>query len=160
MFDIKDIMELLVTNPDEFMRLMSLEPLQFSLEFAEYLDANDSLMLRPFFDLGAVVPFAGHSLGPAYLPAKVEIDKIYNLQRDQLHAGHFPDTQKQSGNWFDCDIEEDAIKAMQGMLGFEEVSEFVFSQAGLSANLGNLMSTFYRPTATDGRLLSPVQYFH
>ncbi len=153
MFHNQDVSQLLITNPDEFMRLLALEPEKFSLQCAEYIDSQDSLKtLRNSFDIGATIPFAGHSLGPAFLPAKAEINQIYTLQKEQLHAGHFPETEKQGGNWFDCDIEVEALKAIQDMLGFEDLTEFVFSQAGLSTNLGNLLSTFYRPTAQDWRV--------
>ena len=38
---------------------------------------------------------------------------------------------------------------MQKMLGFAELSEFVFSQKGLSDNLAMLLDTFYKPLLKD-----------
>ncbi|MCX7115175.1 MAG: hypothetical protein NTW08_04645 [Gammaproteobacteria bacterium] len=149
---IDEIKRLLISDPDGFEALLQIDPGVFSLAFAEHLDANDPLHhLRDSFDLGELIPFAGHSLGPVFKPAIQAIDAIHQLQREQLHAAHFPETAEIGGNWFDCDVDPESVKAMQGMLGFVDTSEFVFTQSGLSANLGNLLDTFYRPTLKDWR---------
>ncbi|MGM9453209.1 kynureninase/PvdN C-terminal domain-containing protein [Legionella bozemanae] len=145
----KDLIEAMISNPDEFIRLISEKLDIFSPKDAAYLDSIDPLKLHDLFEYGGLTSFAGHSLGPVFKPALKEIDRINKLQATQLHEGHFSETRKQSGNWFDCDIEEDAIKAMQAILGFSESCEFLYTQEGLSSNLGRLIDTFYRPTLTD-----------
>ncbi|CAM2971014.1 Kynureninase [Legionella steigerwaltii] len=146
----KELIEAMVSNPDEFIRLISGKSDSFSLEYATYLDSIDPLKnLHELFEFKGLTPFAGHSLGPVFKPAVKEIERINELQATQLHEGHFPGTQEQGGNWFDCDIEEEAIKAMQTMLGFSEPCEFLYTQEGLSSNLGRLVDTFYRPTLVD-----------
>lgn len=145
----EEIARLLTSNPNQFSEVLHNNPEALSLNFAEHLDANDPLILRDAFDLGEIVPFAGHSLGPVFKPAIDAINAIHKLQREQLHAGHFPETVDLGGNWFDCDVEPNAINAMQAMLGFSDPVEFIFTQSGLSANLGNLLETFYKPTLKD-----------
>ncbi|CEG55724.1 kynureninase/PvdN C-terminal domain-containing protein [Legionella fallonii] len=151
MINKEELSQLVSLDAEEFMRRINEEPSRFSLEFAKHLDAQDPLKdeLKDCFELGEVTAFAGHSLGPAFRPAKEEIAKTYNLQRDKLHAGHFPETKTDGGNWFDCDIDEEALLAMQKMLGFADLSEFVFTQKGLSDNLANLLDTFYKPLLKD-----------
>ncbi|MFJ1268256.1 hypothetical protein ACD661_06785 [Legionella lytica] len=146
----KELIQALTTNPDEFIRILSENPQGFSLEYAAYLDEIDPLKsTHELFAYDDLIPFAGHSLGPVFKPAVAELERINQLQAMQLHEGHFSETKDASGNWFDCDIEQDAISAMQAMLGFSEPYEFLFTQEGLSANLGRLLDTFYRPTLTD-----------
>jgi len=146
----KELIEAMTSNPDEFIRLISEKSDGFSQEYAAFLDSIDPLKgLYELFELKGLTPFAGHSLGPVFKPAVKEIERINELQASQLHEGHFPETREHGGNWFDCDIEEEAIKAMQAMLGFSEPCEFLYTQEGLSSNLGRLVDTFYRPTLMD-----------
>ncbi|MCW8397896.1 aminotransferase class V-fold PLP-dependent enzyme [Legionella sp. PATHC038] len=146
----KELIEAMVSNPDEFIRLISEKPGGFSLEYATYLDSIDPLnSVHELFEFEGLRPFAGHSLGPVFKPAVKEIERINKLQATQLHEGHFPETHKHGGNWFDCDIDEEAINAMQEILGFSEPCEFLYTQEGLSSNLGRLVDTFYRPTLFD-----------
>ncbi|WP_058535722.1 kynureninase/PvdN C-terminal domain-containing protein [Legionella saoudiensis] len=146
----KELIQAITTNPDEFIRLLSENPQGFSLEYATYLDELDPLKsTQELFAYADLIPFAGHSLGPVFKPAVEEIKRIHQLQVTQLHEGHFSETKDASGNWFDCDIEQDAILAMQDMLGFAKPNEFLYTQEGLSANLGRLLDTFYRPTLID-----------
>ncbi|WP_133135808.1 aminotransferase class V-fold PLP-dependent enzyme [Legionella rowbothamii] len=145
-----ELIQAMITNPDEFIRLLLENPQGFSLEYATYLDEIDPLKsTQELFSYDDLIPFAGHSLGPVFKPAVDEIERIHQLQAKQLHEGHFSETKEKSGNWFDCDIEQDAISAMQDMLGFSEPYEFLYTQEGLSTNLGRLLDTFYRPTLTD-----------
>jgi kynureninase len=145
-----ELIQAMLTDPDEFIRLLSENPQGFSLEYTTYLDEIDPLKsTQELFSYADLIPFAGHSLGPVFKPAIDEIERIHQLQAKQLHEGHFSETKEESGNWFDCDIEQDAISAMQDMLGFSEPYEFLYTQEGLSANLGRLLDTFYRPTLTD-----------
>ena len=149
----RELIEAITTNPDEFIRLLSENPEGFSFEYAAYLDEIDPLKsTQELYSYADLIPFAGHSLGPVFKPAVAEIERIHQLQAMQLHEGHFSETKEESGNWFDCDIEQDAISAMQAMLGFSEPYEFLYTQEGLSANLGRLLDTFYRPTLTDWQL--------
>lgn len=146
----KELIEAMIANPDEFIRLISRDSDGFSMEYAASLDIIDPLKkLHELFEYSGLTPFAGHSLGPVFKPAVKEIERIIQLQSTQLHEGHFSETSEQGGNWFDCDIEEEAIKAMQAMLGFSDPCEFLYTQEGLSSNLGRLIDTFYRPTLTD-----------
>lgn len=146
----KELIEAMVSNPDEFIHLISENLDILSPKDAAYLDSIDPLKkLHDLFEYGSLTPFAAHSLGPVFKPALKEIERINNLQATQLHEGHFSETREQSGNWFDCDIEEDAVKAMQAILGFSETYEFLYTQEGLSSNLGRLIDTFYRPTLAD-----------
>lgn len=151
MINTEELGQLMITDAEAFMQRINEEPLRFSAQFAEYLDTQDPLKeeLNNSFDLGLITPFAGHSLGPTFRAAKKKIDETYDLQREQLHAGHFPETKDEGGNWFDCDIDEESLRAMQKMLGFAELSEFVFSQKGLSDNLAILLDTFYKPILKD-----------
>lgn len=147
MINQKHLSQLMRSDAEEFMRVISKEALRFSPEFVEYLDTLDPLKdeLKDAFELGEVTAFAGHSLGPVFSSAKEKIDETFNLQRDKLHAGHFPETREEGGNWFDCDIDEESLMAMQKMLGFSDLCEFVFTQKGLSDNLATLLDTFYKP---------------
>src|SRR3990167_202137 len=145
----EQIARFLTEDPDGFMQAVAANPEAFSFDFAQYLDENDPISLRDTFDIGNITPFAGHSLGPVYKPAIEAIEAVYKLQREELHAGHFPETVAVGGNWFDCDIEPEAIRAAQAILGFADPAEFIFTQSGLSANLANLLDTFYKPTRKD-----------
>ncbi|KTD46934.1 Kynureninase [Legionella rubrilucens] len=149
MLSSEEIKRLLTSNPKEFSDLLKTEENALSTEFASALDKADPLNLKVLFDLGPITPFAGHSLGPVFIPAIHAIETILKLQREQLHSGHFPDTASLGGNWFDCDIDPQSVLAMQALLGFDDPCEFVFTQAGLSTNLGNLLDTFYKPTLKD-----------
>lgn len=150
-----EIKRLLTAEPEEFAKLLETEQDALNPDFAKHLDEHDPLRLKDLFDLGPITPFAGHSLGPAFKPAIQAIEAIHTLQREQLHSGHFPETAAIGGNWFDCDVDPDAIAAMQSMLGFSDPCEFVFTQGGLSTNLGNLLDTFYRPTLKDWKTGKP-----
>ncbi|KTD52487.1 aminotransferase class V-fold PLP-dependent enzyme [Legionella quateirensis] len=142
--------ELINTNPDAFMKAIAQKDGGFTLEYANVLDSVDPMRdISSLFQFGSIQPFAGHSLGPVFTPAKEEIMRILDLQKRLLHEGHFPKTQDISGNWFDFDINPDAIADMQGMLGFADPCEFIYTQAGLSDNLRLLLSTFYRPSQAD-----------
>lgn len=145
----EEINRILTSDPDGFEEILKNNPDAFSPDFAQHLDAHDPLVLRDLFDINELIPFAGHSLGPVFKPAIDAINAIHTLQREQLHAGHFPETVELGGNWFDCDVDPKSVDAMQAMLGFRDSSEFIFTQSGLSANLGNLLGTFYKPTLKD-----------
>ena len=139
--------KLINTNPDAFIDALTQRDDGFSLEYADVLDSIDPKRdLSTLFQYGDIKPFAGHSLGPVFKPAKKAIMRILELQANLLHEGHFPRTQDESGNWFDFDINPDAIKDMQAMLGFADPEEFIYTQAGLSDNLRLILSTFYRPS--------------
>lgn len=141
--------DLMVSDPDEFLRDITTRDEGLSLDFAKHLDEIDPLHLHDLFEIGAVTPFAGHSLGPVFKPAKDEIQRILRLQSSRLHEGHFSSSKKDGGNWFEYDVDEEALAAMQAMLGFADFSEFIYTQEGLSANLGRVLDTFYRPSAKD-----------
>ncbi|QRN03011.1 hypothetical protein GH742_03545 [Legionella sp. MW5194] len=144
-----EIKQLLTSDPKAFAERLKTEENALSAEFAAELDKHDPLNLKALFDLGPITPFAGHSLGPVFVPTIHAIEAILKLQREQLHSGHFPDTASLGGNWFDCDVDPQSVLAMQALLGFDDPCEFVFTQAGLSTNLGNLLDTFYKPTLKD-----------
>ena len=142
--------KLINTDPDAFMSALANESDPFSHDLARKLDEHDPLAdLHRKFSSGDIKPFAGHSLGPVFWPAVREYGRINKLQASKLHDGHFEKTRAISGNWFDCDIDPDAVSAMQPMLGFADTSEFIYTQEGLSANLGRLLSTFYMPSKAD-----------
>ena len=145
-----NLYELINTDPDAFISSLSSMPDGFSLEMAKLLDDKDPLAyLRKNFRFGDLTPFAGHSLGPVFEPAIEKIALITELQSLSLHEGHFSSTRAQSGNWFDYDIDPEAIEAIQPMLGFADACEFIYTQEGLSANIGRMLSTFYRPSKSD-----------
>lgn len=156
--------ELINTNPDAFMEALDKMNSGFSLEYAYELDAKDPQnYLKHCFNTGLryktsrhlsyrlrhIIPFAGHSLGPHFDSTDYELRRIHRLQSERLHEGHFPKTKAQGGNWFDYDIEPEAIKNAQAILGFADPCEFIYTQAGLSDNLRLLLSTFYRPSLAD-----------
>ncbi len=140
--------QLLISDPDKFMRVLMSRPDWASQETAKQLDAIDPLSFTSeLFNVGELVPFAGHSLGPVFQPAVDEIEKTAKLQI-KLHEGHFPSSHpqgKNSGHWFDCDRHKPSIDAAQQLLGFADDREFIFTSSGLSQNFGMLMDTFYRP---------------
>ncbi len=141
-----------LNHPDKFIPLLMQEPDWFSLETAKKIDADDPLhYTKNLFNIGELIPFAGHSLGPVFQPVISQIQEIVDLQL-QLHEGHFSDSHpdgKDSGNWFDCDRHIPSLAAAKNMLGFEDDCEFVFTASGLSQNLAMLMETFFRPTKKD-----------
>jgi|GEM_PF-946177 len=146
----KKLWDSINSNPDQFMRFLNNTPNGFSNSAAATLDKMDPLGYLPYkFRYGRVTPFAGHSLGPVFVPTHEEIKRITDLQANRLHDGHFAETAAQSGNWFDCDIADRDIAAAQAMLGFAEPCEFIYTQEGLSANLGRLLDTFYSPSLED-----------
>lgn len=144
--------QLLLTNPDRFMRELMAQPEWFSLETARQLDAMDPLSYTStMFNIGKLIPFAGHSLGPVFQPALDKIQETAALQV-KLHEGHFPNSHpdgKESGHWFDCDRHKPSLEAAKKLLGFEDDCEFIFTASGLSQNLGMLMDTFFRPGRRD-----------
>lgn len=144
--------QLLLTNPDRFIQELMKKPGWFSLETAKKLDEVDPLnYTSAMFNIGGLIPFAGHSLGPVFQPALNKIQETAELQV-KLHEGHFPNSHpdgKESGHWFDCDRHKPSLEAAKKMLGFEDESEFIFTASGLSQNLGMLMDTFFRPTKKD-----------
>lgn len=139
----------LISDPNDFMARIAMHPDWLSAEKAKYYDSIDPLnTTKNLFDLGEITPFAGHSLGPVLKSVIHRINDIYNLLRDGLHAGHFPDSGP-AGNWFDCDIDPQSIEIAKKIFGFANNEEFVFTAAGLTTNLALLADTFYRPTALD-----------
>ncbi|MDT0817449.1 hypothetical protein RNS16_12940, partial [Staphylococcus pseudintermedius] len=76
----KELIDAMVSNPDEFIRLISANLDIFSPKDAAYLDSIDPLKLHDLFEYGALTPFAGHSLGPVFKPAVKEIKRINKLQ--------------------------------------------------------------------------------
>lgn len=144
--------QLLLTNPDKFMQKLMSKSDWFSLETAKVLDEIDPLSFTAkMFNVGELIPFAGHSLGPVFQPSLEKIEQAAKLQV-KLHEGHFPSSHpdgNESGNWFDCDRHKPSLAAAKNVLGFEDESEFTFTASGLSQNLGMLMDTFFRPTKRD-----------
>jgi kynureninase len=144
--------ELLVSNPDKFITELYRQDEPLSLTMAQKLDQLDPLKeTAAQFDIGSLIPFAGHSLGPLFKPVQDEINKTLELQK-KLHAGHFsqshPDGNR-SAHWFDCDRETTSLMAAQQLLGFKELNEFNFTTNGLSDNLATLMDNFYKPGKKD-----------
>ncbi|OGT47845.1 MAG: hypothetical protein A3E83_03235 [Gammaproteobacteria bacterium RIFCSPHIGHO2_12_FULL_41_20] len=144
--------DLLLTNPDGFMQKLMAKSAWFSQEMAQQLDAIDPIhYTAKMFNVGELVPFAGHSLGPVFQPVLNRIQRTADLQ-SRLHEGHFPDSHpdgQESGHWFDCDRYQPALAAAKKLLGFADESEFIFTASGLSQNLGMLMDTFFRSTKRD-----------
>jgi kynureninase len=142
----------LITNPNQFMQQLMKQSEWFSLETAKKLDALDPLSYTSkMFNIGTLIPFAGHSLGPVFQPALDKIQETANLQI-KLHEGHFPNSHPEgdkSGHWFDCDKHKPSLEAAKKVLGFEDDREFIFTASGLSQNLAMLMDTFYRPGKKD-----------
>lgn len=137
--------------PDKFMQLLSQIPKLevFSAQFVANLDAIETLPMKHLFEIGSITPMAGHSLGPIFKPARERISKVFDLQKDKLHEGHFLDTREEGGDWYRCDREPKAIAAMRSMLGDFEEGEVVFSHKGLSDLLGEVIPTFYQPCLED-----------
>jgi kynureninase len=142
----------LLNNPDKFMQLLLSQPEWFSLSSAKKLDEIDPLNYTShLFNIGELIPFAGHSLGPVFQPVLNKIQETADLQK-KLHEGHFSETHpegKENGNWFDCERQSASLAAAKKILGFEDDSEFIFTASGLSQNLAMLMDTFYRPSKKD-----------
>lgn len=142
----------LVTDPNKFMSELQKKPKHLSFEVAEQLDRDDPLgYTSDMFEIGDLIPFAGHSLGPVFKPVVQKIASMTELQK-QLHAGHFPDLHpegKESGHWFDCDRHSPSLKGAQQLLGFKEMHEFNFTASGLSQNLAMLVDTFFSPRKAD-----------
>lgn len=149
---VSDISSMMVTDPDKFMLQISSRDDYLSPVFARELDEADPLKhTASLFNTGSLIPFAGHSLGPVFMPVVDKIHQAVELQTD-LHAGHFPTSHPEgnhSGHWFDCDRYQPAINAARQLLGFEHADEFVFTANGLTDNLAKLMDTFYRPGKAD-----------
>lgn len=140
---------LMITDPYRFIRVISKSQDWLSALAADKYDLMDTLKSTAgLFTTGDIIPFAGHSLGPVFEAVNERITSINGLQKNELHGGHFPNSGS-AGNWFDCDIDLDSIKAAKSILGFEHDEEFVFTATGLSANLAMLMDTFYRVTLQD-----------
>lgn len=141
-----------LTNPDQFIQQLVKQPEWFTLETAKALDAMDPLgYTSKMFNIGELIPFAGHSLGPIFQPALDKIQEIANLQI-KLHAGHFSSSHpegSENGHWFDCDKHKPSLEAAKEILGFADEREFIFTASGLSQNLAMLMDTFYRPGKQD-----------
>ena len=143
----------ILTNPDKFVEALNQENDPFSQQTANNLDEHDPIIhqSRKNFAIDELIPLAGHSLGPAFIPALEAIQRVHEIQKT-LHAGHFPDSHPDganSGHWFDCDRHNPSLLAAQKLLGFKELHEFNFTNAGLSENLEKLIDTFYRPTGKD-----------
>jgi kynureninase len=139
----------LVNNPTKFMSMLMKNPDWFSKETAKALDELDPLNYTShFFNIGEIVPFAGHSLGPVFQPAVDNILQEFTLQQQRLHEGHFENTYsegKVKGAWFDRDRHPASLAAMKALWGFSDDREFTFSANGLSQNFALLADTFYRP---------------
>src|SRR3989338_3673097 len=80
-----------------------------------------------------ITALAGHSLGPASLPALAETLNVFR-------------TQGQSSREIQPKSDADAIAAAQEFLGFEHPDEFRFTETGLSENLSMMVNTFLRIT--------------
>lgn len=118
------------------------------------MDRHDPLAYtQTMFRFCEVKPLAGHSLGPVFLPGLEAIEKIYKLQSDFLHGGHFqrshPDDEE-SADWFGCDRYEPALNGEKKLLGFQDKVEFNFTADGLSENLGMILEIFYHLTKKTG----------
>lgn len=156
LFNVSDkepsLSQLLISDPDKFMRVLLSRPDWFNQDTASKLDAIDPLSFTSaLFNIGEIIPFAGHSLGPVFQPAVDKIKETSTLQV-KLHEGHFPDSHPDgnvSGHWFDCDRHKPSLEAVQQLLGFADDREFIFTSSGLSQNFGMLMDTFYRPGKKD-----------
>jgi kynureninase len=144
----KTLSELMVSDPGQFMAVISRNPDYLSRDFARKLDKLDNELTHTnkLFAIDEVYPFAGHSLGPVFIPVKENINATIDLQK-RLHDGHFkhshPDGQA-NGHWFDCDRHQPSLNAVKQLLGFKNDDEFVFTANGLSDNLGKLLDTFFR----------------
>jgi len=142
----------LLTHPDKFIQQLVKQHEWFSLETAKILDAMDPLSdTAKLFNMGELIPFAGHSLGPVFQPVLDKIQETTKLQIN-LHEGHFPNSHpegKESGHWFDCDRHKPSLEAAKKILGFADEREFIFTASGLSDNLAMLMENFYRPGKKD-----------
>lgn len=146
---LKDIEKLIDSNPIEFMQRIKDLDLS-SIELAEYLDSiNPHAKLREKFDINEeLIPFAGHSLGPVFIPGVDKINQVQKLQSKKLHAGHFSTTGPEGGNWYDCDIDPTAIAAIMPMLNCHP-DGLIYTHLGLTDNLIKMLSTFYRLKAVD-----------
>ncbi|MHB1948309.1 MAG: kynureninase/PvdN C-terminal domain-containing protein, partial [Gammaproteobacteria bacterium] len=144
--------QLLLTNPSQFMAELKSHPDYLSLEMAHKLDALDPLAKTAgMFKIGKLKPFAGHSLGPVFIPVLDKINATAQLQ-EELHAGHFKDSHPEghdSAEWFDCDRHKPSLEGAKQLLGFKEMHEFCFTASGLSQNLGMLADTFFNPKKCD-----------
>jgi len=144
----------IIKSPVLFMKMLQQNPEWNSLETAKCLDSIDPLgFTQSQFEITNVIPFAGHSLGPLFKPARDKINAILAFQQ-KLHEGHFADTHpegKESGHWFECDRHQPSLAAAKNLLGFKNDNEFIFESGGLSKNLGMLIQNFYRPLKRDKR---------
>lgn len=123
----------LTEDPDAFLRFVSAQDDCFDADFAKSLDQCDTLDLRQYFRIGARIPFSAHSLGPVFLPAVERQAEIRDEQVEELNGT----------KWVHCEKDPEALQSMQKMLGFSEPEEFLYTQTGLSENLGKLLKTFY-----------------
>ncbi len=144
--------QLIISDPNKFMRVLLARTDWNSLETARQLDTIDPLnFTSELFNIGELVPFAGHSLGPVFQPVVDNIEKTAELQV-KLHEGHFPASHPEgqaNGHWFDCDRHKPSLDAVQQLIGFADDREFIFTSSGLSQNFGMLMDTFFRPGKND-----------
>lgn len=140
--------KLMLTDPLSFMAIISQNPDYLSIDFAKQLDELDNELkdTHKLFNIADIYPFAGHSLGPLFIPVKDNINATLDLQK-RLHEGHFkhshPDG-KANGHWFDCDLHQPSLEAARQLLGFQHTDEFIFTANGLSDNLGKLLDTIFR----------------
>ena len=141
-----------LNHPDEFIQVLLNQAEWFSKETSKKLDENDVLAYTSkLFNIGELIPFAGHSLGPVFQPVLDKIQETAGLQVN-LHENHFSEFHpegKQSGHWFDCDRYQPGLDAVKNILGFAEDDEFIFTASGLSQNLAMLTETFFRPDKKD-----------
>ncbi len=116
---------------------------------AVILDAQFPALSRDKFQFGTVIPLAGQSLGSPFTPSVEAIALTSQLRATHLHQPHWttydiPGSGVKAGNWFDCDVEPGAVKAVGRFLGFQDPDAFCFGR-GLSDNLALLLTGFYRP---------------
>jgi kynureninase len=147
-----DLAQLMLTNPVSFTAKIRQQPNYLTHTFAQYLDTIDPLNYTShLFNIDQVIPFAGHSLGPVFLPVLDKIMDTAVLQK-KLHAGHFSSSHpegKDNGHWFECDRHKPSLAAAKQLLGFKDNQEFIFTANGLSDNLARLLDTFFRPSKKD-----------
>lgn len=159
-----------ILNPDQFMEQLKhndSNEYDLSLKKAKELDQVDPLAyVAELFEVNErLLPFAGHSLGPVFKPLRKAFDATFDLQKQQLHGGHFPlqasyvreklvhqskleamvdeTIDELLGNWFDCDRNITALAGVKQLLHFKKDEEFNFTANGLSENLKTLIDTFY-----------------
>lgn len=142
---------LLTSHPDVFMSTLKEDKNPLSESTALELDRQDPLSYtRDWFNIGEskLTAFAGHSLGHGFIPAHQAMAKIHKLQSDQLHEAHFTGNDVGS-NFFECNIQKEALASAQKFLGFAHLDEFIYSPKGLSDLLSEVVHLFYNPVTLE-----------